>query len=94
MSINLRSQFVQKVLLIIFLAFGGLYGYYNFVYVPRSEKITKLEYDIEKEQQLLRKGKRIAANFQTVKDDYARLMASWEIAIELLPTKQEMDGLL
>jgi len=94
MSINLRSQTVQKTLLIIFMAFGGLYGYYNFVYEPRSDKITKLEYDIEKEQQLLRKGKRIAANFQTVQDDYARLMASWEIAIELLPTKQEMDGLL
>ncbi len=94
MSINLRSQSVQKTLLIIFMALGGLYAYYNFVFVPRGDKITKMEYDIEKEQQLLRKGKRIAANFQTVQDDYARLMASWEIAIKLLPTKQEMDGLL
>jgi type IV pilus assembly protein PilO len=94
MSINLRSQSVQKILLLSFLAVGGLYAYYNFVYVPRSDKISKLEYDIEKEQQLLRKGKRIAANFQTVQDDYARLMASWDIAIQLLPTQQEMDGLL
>ncbi|MBU0691166.1 type 4a pilus biogenesis protein PilO [bacterium] len=94
MSINLRSPSVQKVLLVAFLAVGGLYAYYNFVYVPRNDRIAKLEYDIEKEQQLLRKGKRIAANFQTVQDDYARLMDSWEIAIKLLPTKQEMDGLL
>jgi Tfp pilus assembly protein PilO len=64
------------------------------VYVPRKDKIVKMEFDIDKEQQLLRKGKRIAANFQTVQDDYARLMDSWEIAIELLPTRQEMDGLL
>ena len=94
MSINLRSPSVQKILLIAFIAVGGLYAYYNFVYVPRSNRIVKYEYDIEKEQQLLRKGKRIAANFQTVQDDYSRLMASWDIAIELLPTAQEMDGLL
>lgn len=94
MNINLRSPSVQKTLLVAFLAVGGLYAYYNFVYVPRNDQIAKLEYDIEKEQQLLRKGKRIAANFQTVQDDYARLMDSWDIAIQLLPTKQEMDGLL
>jgi type IV pilus assembly protein PilO len=94
MSINLRSQAVQKTLLVIFLAFGGMYAYFNFVYTPRKDKIVKMEFDIDKEQQLLRKGKRIAANFQTVQDDYARLMDSWEIAIELLPTRQEMDGLL
>jgi len=94
MTINLRSATVQKLLLVCFLAFGGVYAYYNFVYVPRTNRVDKLGYDIEKEQQLLRKGKRIAANFQTVQDDYARLMESWDIAIQLLPTKQEMDGLL
>jgi Tfp pilus assembly protein PilO len=82
------------MLLLLFMAFGGLYAYYNFVYVPRTERMSKLAYDIEKEQQLLKKGKRIAANFQTVQEDYARLMDSWEIAIKLLPTRQEMDGLL
>ena len=94
MSINLRSPNVQKTLLIMFLGFGAAYAYVNFVYVPRSNEITRIDFSIEKEQQLLTRGKRIAANFQTVQDDYARLMDSWEIAIELLPTAQEMDGLL
>lgn len=94
MSINLRSPSTQKTLIAIFLMFGGVYAYVNFVYMPRQDKATRLELSINSEQEVLTKGKRVAANFQSVQDDYARLMESWDIAIQLLPTQQEMDALL
>ncbi len=94
MSINLRSPRTQKWLIVIFLLFGGVYAYANFVYVPRQDKAVLLEKNIREEQELLAKGKRVAANYQTVQEDYARLMESWDIAIQLLPTQQEMDALL
>ncbi|MBK6909763.1 MAG: type 4a pilus biogenesis protein PilO [bacterium] len=94
MSLNLRSPGTQKTLIVIFLMFGAVYAYSNFVYTPREDKATLLEKSIAEEQELLTKGKRIAANFQTVQEDYARLMESWDIAIQLLPTQQEMDALL
>jgi type IV pilus assembly protein PilO len=71
-----------------------VYGFVNFVHTPRSDRTAQLAADIEKERELLAKGKRIAANFRTVQDDYSRLMQSWEVAQELLPTEKEMEGLL
>ncbi|HEY3296264.1 MAG TPA: type 4a pilus biogenesis protein PilO [bacterium] len=94
MQINLRSPATQKLIIITALAFGAVYGYANFMFVPRREKAKTLTADIKKENELLTKGKRVAANFQSVQDDYARLMQSWEIAHELLPTQKEMEGLL
>lgn len=94
MRINLRSPATQKAVIICALAFGVVYGYANFVYVPRRDMSKKLASDITTEGELLNKGKRIAANFQTVQDDYARLMQTWEIAHELLPTQKEMEDLL
>ncbi len=94
MSINLRSPNTQKTLIVVFLLFGAVYAYANFVYFPRQDKAARLETSIASEQETLVKGKRIAANFQTVQEDYARLMDSWDIAIKLLPTQQEMDALL
>ncbi|NUO18405.1 type 4a pilus biogenesis protein PilO [bacterium] len=94
MSINLRSPSTQKLLIVVFLLFGAVYAYSNFVYTPRKDLAARLEKSIAEEQEMLTKGKRVAANFQTVQEDYARLMESWEVAIELLPTQQEMDALL
>jgi type IV pilus assembly protein PilO len=94
MQINLKNPNTQKMIIGVTLAFGMIYGYINFVYTPRNDKAIKLAADIKKETELLTKGKRIAANFQTVQDDYGRLMQSWEIARELLPTQREMEGLL
>ncbi|MDD5087237.1 MAG: type 4a pilus biogenesis protein PilO [bacterium] len=94
MQINLRSPATQKWIILVTLAFGMVYGFVNFVYVPRGEKAKRLTSEIRMETDLLIKGKRIAANYQTVQDDYERLMRSWEIAHELLPTQREMEGLL
>lgn len=94
MSINLRSPSTQKLLIVVFLLFGAVYAYSNFVYSPRKDLAARLEKNIAEEQELLTKGKRVAANFQTVQEDYARLMESWDVAIQLLPTQQEMDALL
>jgi len=94
MQINLKNPSTQKWIILLTMAFGVCYGYGNFVYFPREESAKKMAADIKRESELLAKGKRIAANFQTVQDDYARLMQSWEIAHELLPTQKEMEGLL
>lgn len=94
MTINLRSPSTQKWIIMTTLTFGMVYGYVNFVHMPRTEKAVALSADINKERELLQKGKRIAANFHTVQDDYGRLMNSWSVAQELLPTEKEMEGLL
>ncbi|MFZ5433662.1 MAG: type 4a pilus biogenesis protein PilO [Calditrichota bacterium] len=94
MQINLRSPATQKWIIITTLAFGMCYGFVNFIYVPQTERAKRLTSEIATETELLIKGKRVAANFQTVQDDYTRLMQSWEIAHELLPTEKEMEGLL
>lgn len=94
MQINLKSPATQKWIILVTLAFGMVYGFVNFVYIPRGEKAKRLASEIGAETDLLMKGKRIAANYQTVQDDYERLMRSWEIAHELLPTQREMEGLL
>ena len=69
MSINLRSPSTQKALIVLFLLFGGVYAYANFVYFPRQDKAALLERNISEEQEMLAKGKRVAANFQTVQED-------------------------
>ena len=94
MQINLKSPSIQKGIILVTVAFGMVYGFVNFVYIPRGEKAKRLTNEIRTETDLLIKGKRIAANYQTVQDDYERLMRSWEIAHELLPTQREMEGLL
>ena len=40
MSLNLRSPGTQKTLIVIFLMFGAVYAYSNFVYTPREDKAT------------------------------------------------------
>jgi type IV pilus assembly protein PilO len=94
MTLNLRSPSTQKWIIICTLMFGVVYAYINFVHTPRADQITRAAADIDRQTELLAKGKRIAANFRTVEEDYARLMQSWQIAQELLPTQREMEGLL
>ena len=94
MRLNLRNPNTQKSILIAGLAFGVMYAYFNFMYIPRRELAATISSDIRTETDMLARGKRIAANFQTVQDDYSRLMASWDIAQELLPTQKEMEDLL
>ena len=93
-QVNLRNPATQKAVIVIALAFGVIYAYTNFLFIPRREKAKTLQSEIKKENDLLARGKRIAANFQTVQDAHARLMQSWEVAHDLLPTEREMEGLL
>jgi type IV pilus assembly protein PilO len=94
MAINLRSPTTQKWVIGMTVVFGMVYGYVNFVYLPRREQAKKSAGDVQRETDLLNRGKRIAANFKTVQDDHARLMQSWDIAHDLLPTQREIEGLL
>ena len=94
MHLSLRNPATQKWIIVCTMIFGASYGFFNFVFVPRRELEKKLDVDVRKEADLLARGKRIAANYQTVRDDYSRLMKSWEMAHELLPTQKEMEGLL
>lgn len=94
MQLNLRSPATQKWIIALMLSTGVVYGYFNFVWTPRRELGKRMAAEIKSESDLLQRGKRIAANFQTVQDDYGRLMRSWDVAHALLPTQKEMDGLL
>jgi type IV pilus assembly protein PilO len=94
MRLNLRHPHTQKWFIGMALAFTMLYGYIQFVYLPRKDAGRRLSEDVKTETEMLAKGKRIAANFQTVQDDYSRLVDSWNIAQQLLPTSKEMEELL
>ncbi len=94
MRINLRNPATQKGIIIGALLFGVAYAYVDFVYLPRRELTATLVAEHKQESELLARGKRVAANYQTVQDDYARLMQSWDLAQELLPTQKEMEDLL
>lgn len=94
MRINFRNPNTQKWFISAAVAFTLAYGYVQFIYLPRRESARRLAEDIKAETEMLAKGKRIAANFQTVQDDYSRLLESWNIAQELLPTSREMEDLL
>ena len=94
MRLNLRNPRTQKWIIGAGLGFAMIYGYFEFVYFPRRETGHKLDADIKTEAEMLAKGKRIAANYQTVQDDYSRLLDSWQIAQGLLPSSKEMEGLL
>lgn len=94
MRVNLRDPATQKWVLGVGVVLAILYVYVDFMYLPRSDLAAQLEQDIQRETQTLEKGKRIAANYQTVQEDYSRLMTSWEVAQQLLPTQKEMEGLL
>jgi type IV pilus assembly protein PilO len=93
-QVNLKNPSTQKAIIVLALAFGLIYAYTNFLLIPRREKAKALTAEITKENELLARGKRIAANFQSVQDAHTRLMQSWEIAHDLLPTEREMEGLL
>ena len=94
MRINLRNPSTQKWILGLGLVFAATYVYFNFVYMPRRALAAQLVKDIKHEADMLARGKRIAANFQTVEDDYNRMMASWNVAQNLLPSQREMEDLL
>lgn len=91
---KLRDPGAQKWLVLGGLAVALVYGYFNYVYRPRKEKIRQTTHTLGVERERLEQGKRVAKNFRTLEASCAQLQVNWEAALELLPTEKEMDDLL
>ena len=91
---KLRDPVLQKWLILAGMAIGLVYGYLNYIYLPRKETIQQTTQELKTARERLERGKRVAKNFRTFQANYANLLGNWEAALELLPTEKEMDDLL
>ncbi|MFH1010486.1 MAG: type 4a pilus biogenesis protein PilO [bacterium] len=91
---KLRDPAVQKWIVLAGLTIGLIYGYSNYVFLPKKDAIKASTQKLKGERERLEKGKRVAKDFRSIQEDYQQLLATWDAALELLPTEQEMDDLL
>ncbi len=91
---RLRDPATQKWIILVGLAIGLVYGYSNYVFLPRKDQIRQTTEKLKVERERLEKGKRVAKNFRSLQEDYDQLLTNWGAALELLPTEKEMDDLL
>ena len=91
---KLRDPAVQKWMIIGGLAIGLAYGYWNYIYQPKKMRILQMEQKLKMDCERLERGKRVARNFDSFRDNYEQLLVNWDAALELLPTEKEMDDLL
>lgn len=80
---------------IIFIIFVGFaYVNYTYVYQPGIQKIEQLDRDIEITAKKIAEGKRIAARFGQLKEEYKALLEKLEFLEVLLPKEKEIPDLL
>jgi Tfp pilus assembly protein PilO len=91
---RLRDPATQKWIIMVGLTIGLVYGFSNYVFLPRKEQIRQATEKLKNERERLEKGKRVAKNFRSIQEDYDQLLVNWGAALELLPTEKEMDDLL
>jgi type IV pilus assembly protein PilO len=66
----------------------------NYVFLPKKEAMKQMTEKLKSARERLDQGKRVARDFRSIQEDYQQLLATWDAALELLPTEQEMDDLL
>ncbi len=91
---KLRDPAIQKWMIIGGLAIGLAYGYLNYIYQPKKARILQIGQKLKTDRERLERGKRVARNFVSFRDNYEQLLVNWDAALELLPTEKEMDDLL
>jgi type IV pilus assembly protein PilO len=74
------------------LLLGG--GYFYFVHIPRSSKISQLKKEHEELKVKLAKAKSAAKSFDVVNKKYKEAQVNLKLALQLLPDKREIPGLL
>ncbi|MBM3324324.1 MAG: hypothetical protein FJY66_01515, partial [Calditrichaeota bacterium] len=75
---KLRDPAVQKWIVLAGLTIGLVYGYWNYVFLPKKEAIKISAQKLKEERERLEKGKRVAKDFRSIQDDYQQLLATWD----------------
>ncbi|MFW6121306.1 MAG: type 4a pilus biogenesis protein PilO [Petrotogales bacterium] len=90
MKLNKRAK------MIIFVVFLIVFAYINyaFLYQPRNEKIMQLDQRISTLENEIAEGKRIAAQLNDLKREYAELTERLEFVEVLLPREKDIPDFL
>ncbi len=96
MAIDTGNPKVQKALLVLLLAAGGLYFFYTYVFQPRSAELAGLAAEVERQELELRAAQAVAASADTL--ELARELERMEREIamveSLLPEREGLPALL
>ena len=85
---------VQKLLIVV-AVLGALWGCFVwFLYMPQTEKITKLRGDLDAATTKLARLKNVEKNLRAFKKKYKDTELKFKQALKLLPNKQEIPALL
>src|SRR5262245_42985218 len=98
-SFNLRDPRVQGGLFTGLLGAGALYVFFATEYLPvtypvNAAKIKELRADFEKKSNDLARARQSVADLPRFQAEFAALHERYEMAAELLPTENEMPGIL
>lgn len=90
MKLNKRAK------MIIFIVFLIVFAYINyaFLYQPRNEKIMQLDQKISTLENEIAEGKKIAAQLDDLKKEYAELTERLEFVEVLLPREKDIPDFL
>ena len=85
---------MQRILICVglFLALGG--SFYYLIYMPKSAKISELRDEHETLQGKLFTARKAAENLDLFEKEYEGAQVKFKLALQLLPDKREIPGLL
>jgi len=76
----------------VFLAMGA--GFYYFIYMPRLTKLNELKEKFAGIEAQLASARAAAANLEDFQKEYEKAQIQFKLALQLLPDKKEIPGLL
>ncbi|UCD86842.1 MAG: type 4a pilus biogenesis protein PilO [Desulfobacterales bacterium] len=84
----------QRILICVglFLILGG--GFYYLIYSPKSQELTDLRDEYETLQSKLFTARKAAENLEEFQKEFEEAQAKFKLALQLLPDKREIPGLL
>ncbi len=94
MSINMQDKINQVVLMIIVILLGGCYGFWEYVYVPKSAQLSSLK---EQEDQLSRDLAKVKSQVQRMsklREELAQDEAEFSRLQEMFPDQEQIPSRL
>jgi type IV pilus assembly protein PilO len=84
----------QRILICVglFLILGG--GFYYLIYAPKSQELTDLRDEYETLQSKLFTARNAAENLERFQKNFEEAQGKFKLALQLLPDKREIPGLL
>ncbi|MDQ6955014.1 MAG: type 4a pilus biogenesis protein PilO [Mariprofundaceae bacterium] len=84
----------QKAAALLFALLALIIAYYFLVWEPLQENIANQQAQVDQEQRLLQKNKKLAQNLPKKRAEFAKLEKQLKIALNMLPKKSQIPDLL